>query len=61
MKSKMNIEMSLSKNFNKITASFIEEELEYESENELKAKMRQKFLLARTEIENQFDMMGVKK
>ena len=55
MKSKLNIELSLSRDYNKITLSFVEEEIEYESDEELKAKIRQKFEIAKKEINLQFE------
>ena len=55
MKSKLNIELSLSRDYNKITLSFVEEEIEYESDEELKAKIRQKFEIAKNEINLQFE------
>jgi len=58
MKSKLNIELSLSRDYNKITLSFVEEEIEYESDEELKAKIRQKFEIAKKEINLQFDKIN---
>ena len=61
MKSKFNIGMKLSRNFQTVTCEFVEEVLEFESEEEMKAKIRQKFQIAQNEIELQFDKMGVRK
>ncbi len=47
--------MSLSRDYNKITLSFIEETLEYESKEELQAKIRQKFTIIKDELELQFE------
>ena len=58
MKSKLNIELSLSRDYNKITLSFVEEEIEYESDEELKAKIRQKLEIAKKEINLQFDKIN---
>ena len=55
MKSKMNIEMSLSCDYNKISLSFVEEEIEYDSQEQLKAKIRQKFKIMKDEINLQFE------
>jgi len=57
MESKMNIELSLSKDYNKISLSFIEEVIEYESDAELKAKVRQKFKIMEDEINLQFEKL----
>ena len=54
MKSKMDISISLSRDYNKISLSFIEEEIEYDSPEELKAKVRQKFKIMEDEINLQF-------
>jgi len=61
MKKKLNIGMKLSRNFQTVTCEFVEEVLEFESEEEMKAKIRQKFQIAQNEIELQFDKMGVRK
>jgi len=60
-KSKMDISISLSRDYNKITLSFVEEEIEYEEISELKAKVRQKFDMIKGEIELQFEKIGGKK
>jgi len=51
---KVNIGLSLARNYNKITLDFLEEEIEYETEGELKANIRQRFNILREEIELQF-------
>ena len=58
--SKLNLELSLSRDYNKITISFVEEEIEYESDEEMKAKVRQKFAIMKDEINLQFEKLGVK-
>ena len=55
MKSKFNIGLKLSRNFQTVTCEFVEEELEFESNEEMKAKIRQKFEIAKKEIELQFE------
>ena len=55
MKTKFNIGMKLSRNFQTVTCEFVEEELEYESESKMTAKIRQKFEIAKKEIELQFE------
>jgi hypothetical protein len=57
MKSKFNIGLKLSRNFQTVSCEFVEEELEFESEEEMKAKIRQKFEIAKKEIELQFDKL----
>ena len=61
MKSKFNIGLKLCKDYQTVTCEFVEEVLEFESEEEMKAKIRQKFQIAQNEIELQFDKMGVRK
>lgn len=55
VKSKFNIGLKLSRNFQTVTCEFVEEELEYNSPEEMKAKIRQKFEIAKREIELQFE------
>ncbi len=57
MKSKFNIGLKLSRNFQTVTCEFVEEELEFESDEEMKAKIRQKFEIAKKEIELQFEKL----
>ena len=57
MKSKFNIGLKLSRNFQTVTCEFVEEELEFESEEEMKAKIRQKFEIAKKEINLQFEQI----
>ena len=54
MKTKFNIGMKLSRNFQTVTCEFVEEELEFESNEEMKAKIRQKFEIMKGEVELQF-------
>jgi len=55
MKSKFNIGLKLSRNFQTVTCEFVEEPLEYEDDEQMKAKIRQKFEIAKNEIEMQFE------
>jgi len=55
--SKFNIGLAPSRNFDKVTLEMIEELIEYDSEEELKAKIRQKFSLLRDEVELEFSKM----
>lgn len=55
MKTKFNIGMKLSRNFQTVTCEFVEEELEYENGEEMVAKIREKFDIAKKEIELQFE------
>ena len=56
--SKLNLELSLSRDYNKITISFVEESIEYESDEEMKAKVRQKFKIMKDEINLQFEKIS---
>ena len=51
---KVNIGVSLSRNFDKITLEMVEEPIEYENEEEFKAKIRKKFSLLNSEVELEF-------
>lgn len=53
-KSKINVGLSLSRNFDKVTLDMIDEPIEYESENEFKAEVRKRFRLLRAEVEKEF-------
>ena len=53
--SKFNIGLALSRDFQKITCEFVEEPIEYENESEMRAKIRQKFEITKSEIELQFE------
>lgn len=55
MKSEFNIGLKLSRNFQTVTCEFVNEILEYESESEMTAKIRQKFKIMKDEIELQFE------
>ena len=57
MKSKFNVGLALSKDYQKITCEFVEEEIEYKSESEMKAKIRQKFEIMKNEINLQFEKL----
>ena len=56
--SKFNIGLAPSRNFDKVTLEMLEETIEYDSEAELKAKIRQKFQLLREEVELEFSKMN---
>lgn len=55
--SKFNIGLAPSRNFDKVTLEMMEESIEYDSEAELRAKIRQKFQLLREEVELEFSKM----
>jgi hypothetical protein len=57
MKSKFNIGLKLSRNFQTVTCEFVEEELEYQTDEEMKEKIREKFDIAKKEIEAQFELI----
>jgi len=52
---KMNIELAISRNYDKVSLSFLDEPLQHESEEELKAEIRQRFKLLREEINKEFE------
>ena len=54
---KMNIGLALSRDYQKVTCELIEEIIEYDSEEELKAKIRQKFNFIRGEVDLEFSKM----
>ena len=54
MNKKIDIELALSRNFNKVSLSFKDESIEYDSEEEMKAKIRQKFKILRDEVNLEF-------
>lgn len=58
MKSEFNIGLKLSRNFQTVTCEFVNEIIEYESESEMLAKIRQKFEIAKKEIELQFSKIA---
>ena len=57
MMSKFNIGLAPSRNFDKVTLEMMEEPIEYDSDEELKAKIRQKFKLLRDEVDLEFSKM----
>jgi len=52
--SKFNIGLSLSRNFDKVTLEMIDEPIEYENEEQLKAKVRKIFGILTDEVNLQF-------
>jgi len=60
MKSEFNIGLKLSRNFQTVTCEFVNEILEFESDEEMKAKIRQKFEIMKGEVELQFAKMSIK-
>ena len=55
--SKLNIGLAPSRNFDKVTLEMVEEPIEYDTDEELKAKIRQKFALLNAEVELEFSKM----
>jgi len=55
MESKVNIGLAFSKDYQKVTCELIEEVIKYDSPEELKAKVRQKFKIMEDEINLQFE------
>jgi len=58
MKSCFNVGLKLSRDFQTITAEFVNEEIEYENEEEMKARIRQKFAIMKDEINLQFEKIS---
>lgn len=52
---KVNLEIALSRNFDKVTLGLIDEPISHESEDELKAGIRKRFDLLRSEVEREFE------
>jgi len=52
---KIHIELSLSKNYDKVTIGMTDEPIEAETDEELKAGIRQRFKLIREEIKKEFE------
>ena len=51
---KINIGLALSRNFNKVTLEILDEPIEHESEEELKARIRKIFSMLKGEVELEF-------
>ena len=56
---KINAEISISRNYNKVTLGISDEPIEYESDDELQVKIRMIFALLKEEVEIQ--LTGIKK
>ena len=54
MISKLNIGLALSRNFDKVTLEMIDEPVEYENDDELKAQIKRRFNLLRSEVDEEF-------
>ena len=52
---KVNFGMALSKNFQKVTLDIMDEPIEYESDSELRAKIRKTYTLLREECQKELD------
>ena len=53
MISKLNIGLALTKDYNKATLDLVEEVIEYENQEELSKKIREKFEFLKAEVNNQ--------
>ena len=51
---KLNIGLAISRNFNKVTLEFLDEPIEYETDDVLKAKIRQRFSILKEEVDLEF-------
>jgi hypothetical protein len=58
--SKLNLGLSISRNFNKVTIEMMDEPIEYDSSEMLQAKIRKKMKLIKEEIELQFSLINKK-
>lgn len=56
MKSKINVGLTLSRNFQNVRLE-IEDSVEYENENELKAHIRRRFELIKEEVDLEFQKL----
>ena len=54
MMKKINIEESISMNFNKVTIGFCDENIEFEDEKELREQIRKRFEIIRSEVNREF-------
>lgn len=52
--SKLNIGLALSRNFDKVTLEMVDEPIEYETEEQLRAQIRQRYDFLRQEVEKIF-------
>jgi len=55
METKINIEISLSKNYNKISLGLLDEAVSHESEEEFKAEVKKKFSLLKKLVLDEFE------
>ena len=58
---KLNLGLSISRNYNKVTIELLEEIIIHETEEELKTKIREKLNLIRGEVDYEFNKHGVVK
>jgi len=58
---KVNIGLAPSRNYDKITLEVLEEPIEFENEEEFKAKVRKVFAILRKEVEIQFSQIQGKR
>ena len=54
MITKLNIGLAISRNFNKVTLEFLDVPIEYATDEELKAKIRQRFSILKEEVDLEF-------
>jgi hypothetical protein len=55
MKSKMNIGLAISRNFSKVTLEILDEDVEYQTPDELRSKVQKIFDVLRDEVEVEFE------
>lgn len=56
MDRKINIEIALSQNFNKITLGFLDEPMSYNDDDDFAIQVRQKFNVIKTLIKEQYEI-----
>lgn len=55
---KINIEVSLSRNYDKMSLGLLDEPIEYSDDEDFKSKIKSKFALLRELVENEFSTEG---
>ncbi len=60
MLSKINLELALSRNFDKVTIGVVDEPIQYENMDGLQAEIQKRFAIIRNEIDIQFEQLKKK-
>lgn len=61
MKKTMNVGLEVSRNFDKVILTIVDEEIEYEDTEELKSKIRNIYSVLQEEVDIQFSVLNGKK